>query len=84
MDIKKLLCVTEYLATHNIRKQDFAKELEITPRYLSMIMRGYPCSAKLAIKIEELTEGKISRFDMKPELKESKNRIKRTRRKRKT
>lgn len=57
-----------YLAKYRISKKNFASDLGVTPRHLSRIIMGQCRRTSTAIKIEELTEGEVSRYDIKPEL----------------
>jgi hypothetical protein len=58
-----------YLALNRILKKDFALKLGITTRQLTRILKGEQRSRVMALKIEEVTCGKVTRYDIKPELK---------------
>jgi DNA-binding XRE family transcriptional regulator len=63
--VKQLHPLRFYLLTHDIKQNDFAKQIGITPPFLSHILKyKYFPSRKTAIKIIELTHNKISMNDL--------------------
>ena len=63
IDIMKL---TEYIYSHKLTLQEFAKSLGIDRRYLSAIINGkMPISDRVEYLIREKTEGKVSRDEIR-------------------
>jgi DNA-binding transcriptional regulator YdaS (Cro superfamily) len=61
-----------WLAKKRITKTAFARSLGISRMYLSKICNKYRPSRDLAIKIEELTDGEVSRFQVRPDFRKRK------------
>lgn len=61
-----------WLAKKRIKKIAFAKTLGISRMYLSKICNRYRPSKALAMKIEEVTEGEVSRYEIRPDMKKRK------------
>jgi len=55
-----------YLATHNIRKKDFAYQIGITPVTFSRALSGQ-VSQKTAAKIEQITKGEVKAIEVCPD-----------------
>jgi transcriptional regulator with XRE-family HTH domain len=65
MDLKK------YLKSKGISIAFFARELGVSQQTLHGIYRGHEISLSTAIKIEELTEGKVACKDLIKKIKKS-------------
>lgn len=61
--INRLMTITE---TKNYSQ--LARAIGISPQRLSYLRKGGPVTPKLALRIELLTNGKIPRHDLIPEL----------------
>ena len=64
------MTLQEYFAGRKRGAKDgLAKELGITRTWMSQIISGRQvCSPELALNIERLTEGQVTRKDMRPDL----------------
>ena len=59
--------LADWLEWRQEKKQDFAKKLGIHPSYISHIIKkkgGRRCPVDMAEKIEQLTDGQVTRLEL--------------------
>ena len=59
------MILKEYLARKSLSQKEFAEMIDVSRPYLTLIIQGKRrCSPELALKIEELTQQKVSRDEV--------------------
>lgn len=61
--------IPTYLLTKQISQAEFAKRLEVTQGFVHQIIKGKSrITAERAIQIEQVTDGAITRAELRPDL----------------
>ena len=61
-------CLDELIKDHFESQSDLARQLGINPQSVQLWVKDKKVPAKRCIKIEELTGGKLTRYQLNPEI----------------